>query len=268
MSFLSEILDRKREEVAASRRIRSESELRERTKGAPAPRSLFDALSFRGGPTQVIAEVKRASPSVGTIDASVDAPVLASRYASAGAAAISVLTDGKGFGGSLDDLAEVRLVVDVPVLRKDFSLEPYQLVEARAWGADAALLIVAAFEAPGGHDVPKLRALLAEAAALGLEALVEVHDARELDVALGAGAKLVGINNRNLATFQVDLATSEALLPTLPAEVKAVAESGVKSAADASRLRRAGAANLLVGEALVRAGAGAGNLLAALRSAG
>jgi indole-3-glycerol phosphate synthase len=195
----------------------------------------------------VIAEVKRASPSAGAISAGLDAPAQARRYGEAGAAAISVLTDGPGFGGSLEDLAAVRAAVETPLLRKDFILDPYQLLEARLRGADAALLIVAALP----EDA--LRRLLGECEALGLAALVEVHDGAEAETALGAGARLVGVNNRNLKTFAVDLAVSERILPTLPPRVKAVAESGVRSAADARRLRRAGAANLLVGEALVRA---------------
>ncbi len=247
MTFLADILARKRDEVAASRAASPERELAARAKDAPAPRAFEAALSPRGGPARVIAEVKRASPSAGAIREGLDAAAQARAYAAAGAAAISVLTDGPGFGGSLADLAAVRATVEVPLLRKDFVLERYQLLEARAHGADAALLIVAALE-PG-----TLRRLLDACGELGLAALVEVHDAPELDVALGAGARIVGVNNRNLATFAVDLAVSEALLPRLPAGVRGVAESGVRTADDARRLRRAGAANLLVGEALVRA---------------
>jgi indole-3-glycerol phosphate synthase len=158
-----------------------------------------------------------------------------------------VLTDGAGFGGSLDDLAAVRGRVALPVLRKDFLLSRYQLAESRAAGADAVLLIVAAL--PGDA----LRALLQQSRELGLAPLVEVHDEREVEAALAAGAGLVGVNNRDLETFRVDLAVGERLLPLLPANVKGIAESGVKTAADARRLRAAGAANLLVGEALVRA---------------
>jgi indole-3-glycerol phosphate synthase len=247
MTFLADILARKRDEVAAARAARPERELAARAKDAPAPRAFEAALSLRGGPPRVIAEVKRASPSAGAIRAGLDAPAQARAYATAGAAAISVLTDGPGFGGSLADLAAVRAAVDVPVLRKDFVLDRYQLVEARAHGADAALLIVAAL------DAAALRRLLDACGELGLAALVEVHGAAELDVALAQGARVVGVNNRDLRTFAVDLAVSEALLPTLPAHVRGVAESGVRTADDARRLRRAGAANLLVGEALVRA---------------
>jgi len=246
-SFLDQILARKRTEVDERRAALADRELAARVKDAPPPRPFEAGLSLRGGPVRVIAEVKRASPSVGAIDTGLDAPAQARRYAAAGAAAISVLTDGPGFGGSLDDLRAVRAAVDVPLLRKDFVLDRYQLLEARAAGADAALLIVAAL------PPDPLRRLLDACGELGLAALVEVHDAPEAEVALRAGARIVGVNNRDLRSFVVDLATSERVLPMLPADVRGVAESGVKTPADAARLRRAGAANLLVGEALVRA---------------
>jgi indole-3-glycerol phosphate synthase len=247
MSYLDAILSRKRDEVGEQARKVPLRELGARLKDAPAPRGLFAALAARGQDTQVIAEVKRASPSVGAIRPTLDPVALAGAYARAGAAAISVLTDGPGFGGSLEDLIAVRAAVPVPVLRKDFVVDEYQLVEARAAGADAALLIVAALEDAA------LKHLHQRCAELGLDALVEVHDAAELDRAVHLGAKLIGINNRNLVTFEVDLGTSERLLPKLPAGTKGVAESGVKGPEDAARLRRAGATNLLVGEALVRA---------------
>lgn len=246
-SFLDPILARKRTEVEERRAALPERELRARAAEAPEPRPFEAGLSPRGGPVRIIAEVKRASPSAGGIDPGLDAPAQARRYAAGGAAAISVLTDGPGFGGSLDDLRAVRAAVDVPLLRKDFVLDRYQLLEARAAGADAALLIVAALEPDA------LLRLLDDCAELGLAALVEVHDLAEAEAALRAGARLVGVNNRNLHTFLVDLATSERILPALPDGVKGVAESGVRTAADARRLRRAGASNLLVGEALVRA---------------
>jgi indole-3-glycerol phosphate synthase len=247
VNVLAGILARKRVEVAARRAVLPDDVLERRAGGAAAPLAFQAALSLPGGPLRVIAEVKRASPSAGPIDAGLDAPAQARRYADAGAAAISVLTDGPGFGGSLEDLSAVRAAVDVPLLRKDFVVDRYQLLEARAHGADAVLLIVAAL------DAKTLARLLADAGALGLAALVEVHDAAEVAVALAAGARIVGVNNRNLATMQVDLALSERLLPVLPADVRGVAESGVRTVEDARRLRRAGAANLLVGEALVRA---------------
>ncbi len=247
MTFLSGILERKAREVEASRRRLPEGELRARAAGAPPPRDFAAALSPRGGPVRIVAEVKRRSPSAGAIAAALDAPDQAARYAAAGAACVSVLTDGPGFGGSLDDLAAVRSRVSLPLLRKDFVLDPYQLLEARAAGADAALLIAAAL--PG----ERLGRLVAACSELRLAALVEVHDLAELEAALSAGATLLGVNNRDLRTFEVDLGRCEELLPLLPAAVKGVAESGVRTAADARRLRAAGAANLLVGEALVRA---------------
>ncbi|HSN90093.1 MAG TPA: indole-3-glycerol phosphate synthase TrpC [Anaeromyxobacteraceae bacterium] len=247
MTFLDGILARKAEEVAARRAALPDRELAARARDAVPPRGFADALSPRGGPLRVVAEVKRASPSAGAIQAGLDAAAQARRYAGAGAACVSVLTDGPGFGGSLADLAAVRAAVEVPLLRKDFVLDRYQLLEARAHGADAALLIVAAL------DRDRLRDLLDGCAGLGLAALVEVHDEPELEAALRAGARLVGVNNRDLRTFAVDLAVSERLLPLLPEDVKGVAESGVRTAADARRLRACGAANLLVGEALVRA---------------
>lgn len=246
-TYLDAILARKREEVAALRAATPEAELRARLADAPPARDLAATLSPRGGPTRVIAEVKRASPSAGAISAGLDAAAQARRYQAAGAAAISVLTDGPGFGGSLADLVAVRAAVDVPVLRKDFTLDAWQLVEARAAGADAALLIVAAL--PGDA----LRRLHDACGELGLSALVEVHDAAEVERALAIGAAVVGVNNRDLRTFQVDLSTSERLVPAFPDGVKGVAESGVRTGADARRLRAAGAPNLLVGEALVRA---------------
>jgi indole-3-glycerol phosphate synthase len=247
MTFLSGILERKRDEVASRRAAAPDRELEAALADAPPSRDFAGALSPRGGPVRVIAEVKRASPSAGAISSGLDAVAQARRYADAGAACISVLTDGPGFGGSLDDLAAVRRAVATPLLRKDFVVDRYQLLEARLAGADAALLIVAALEPEA------LRRLHEDALALGLAALVEAHDEREAEAALRAGALIVGVNNRNLHTFQVDLAASERCLPMLPDGVKGVAESGVRTPADARRLRAAGAANLLVGEALVRA---------------
>jgi indole-3-glycerol phosphate synthase len=247
MSVLASILARKRDEVAARRAALPDRELEAALADLPPTRDFAGALSPAAGPVRIVAEVKRASPSLGAIQPGLDAVDQARRYAGAGAAAISVLTDGPGFGGSLDDLAAVRRAVATPLLRKDFVVDRYQLLEARLHGADAALLIVAALE------LDPLRRLHDDCTALGLAALVEVHDARELDLALAAGARLVGVNNRNLATFEVDLAASEALLPRLPPGVKGVAESGVKGPAEVARLRRAGASNFLVGEALVRA---------------
>jgi indole-3-glycerol phosphate synthase len=193
----------------------------------------------------VIAECKRRSPSRGVLRADYDAASIARAYESAGAAAISVLTEPTFFDGSLADLAAVRAAVELPVLRKDFVVSEYQLLEARAAGADAVLLIVAAL-ARGD-----LRRLLKQAAALGLEALVEVHDRGELDVALDAGAALVGVNNRNLRTLAVDVRASEDLIARIPSGVVSVSESGLKSAGDLARLGRLGYRAFLIGERLM-----------------
>jgi anthranilate phosphoribosyltransferase len=210
-------------------------------------RSLSAALSPRGGPTRVIAEVKRRSPSAGPIAPIIDPGALAEAYVRQGAAAISVLTNGPDFGGSLDDLAAVRARVDVPVLRKEFIVGPRQLDEAVAVGADAVLLIASVL----GRGLRSMRRL---AESLGLECLVEVHDAAELELALDAGATLVGINNRDLRSFEVDLGTTERLAPAVPQGVLLVTESGIRAPDDVARLRRAGVANFLVGEYLVRGG--------------
>lgn len=257
MTFLADILSRKRAEVDARRAALHDRELSARIAGLPPARSLFGALSPGGGPVAIIAEVKRASPSVGAIRTSLDPATLAAEYASAGAAAVSVLTDGPGFGGSLDDLRSVRAAIEAPVLRKDFVIDSYQLLEAREAGADAALLIVAALS---GEE---LRRLLDAAAEVGIEALVEVHDEAELDVALAIGCSLIGVNNRDLKTFQVDLAASERLVPRAQeAGARAVAESGIKGPGEVRRLRAKGAANFLVGEALVRAESAAAQIRA------
>jgi indole-3-glycerol phosphate synthase len=226
---------------------------------APAPRSLATALGAPG--LQVIAEIKRRSPSAGQIASDLDAAAQARRYADGGAAAISVLTEPDFFGGSLADLAAVRDVVEIPVLRKDFIVDPVQVWEGRAAGADAVLLIVAAL------GPSQLRELLAVVAAAGMEALVEVHTPREVDAALAAGAETIGVNNRDLATFITDLAVAEAIAPTIPDGVVTVGESGVSSVAGARRMAAAGYDAILVGEAVVRSADPAG-FIAELRAAG
>ena len=196
---------------------------------------------------RLLAEVKKASPSRGVLAESFDPLALAEIYAANGAAALSVLTDEKYFQGSLDFLTAIRERVDVPILRKDFTLDEYQIWEARAAGADAVLLIVSILEAA------QLRDLLQAAAGLGLAVLVEAHTASELDVALGAGATIVGINNRNLKSFETRIETSLELLPLIPAGRVAVSESGFFTADQVRAVVAAGAHAVLVGEALVRA---------------
>lgn len=209
---------------------------------------LGERLKRRG--VAVIAEIKRASPSRGVFPVSVDPEAVAAEYIAGGAAAISVLTDGPFFQGSLADLesaAKVAHAVDdgVPILRKDFVIDPYQVVEARARGADAVLLIVAAL------DDAALPELLNAAERWGMDALVEVHDKDEMARAAAAGATVIGINNRDLKTFTVDLAVTERLAPLAPEGAAIVAESGVFGPADVERLRRAGAHAVLVGEGLI-----------------
>jgi indole-3-glycerol phosphate synthase len=258
MNRLSSIVERKRVEVAATRQRVPVDELQSGLDGLPPCRTLVGRLSAAGGPTRVIAEIKRASPTAGVIDGEADVAGLSRAYREHGASAISVLTDTVGFGGSLDDLAVARHAVDVPLLRKDFVIDRYQLLEARCAGADAVLLIVAALA------VGELRELHAAALDLGLEVLVETHDATEVAVARGIeGCRLIGLNSRNLATFEVDLATVERLAPTVGPGIAVVAESGICAPADVARLRASGLANFLVGEALVRS-ADPGALLAEL----
>jgi indole-3-glycerol phosphate synthase len=205
------------------------------------------AAALGGRQLAVIAEIKRRSPSAGPIAPGLDPAKQAMAYAAGGAAAISVLTEPEFFDGSLDDLRKVREVVDVPVLRKDFILDPAQIWEARAAGADAVLLIVAAL-------TPARLAELAEVAAdAGLAALVETHTVEEAGIATAAGASIIGVNNRDLATFSIDLAVAEIVAPTLPRDAIRVAESGVSTPEGAARMRRAGYDAVLVGEALVRA---------------
>lgn len=211
----------------------------------PYTRDLARAL--RGPRLNLIAEVKRASPSKGPLKPDLDPAALAAEYAKAGAAAISVLTEEDHFGGSLADLASVRSAVDVPLLRKDFVVDPYQVWEARAHGADAVLLIVAVL------TDDELKRLLSECQRAALSALVEVHDELELERALKAGATIVGINNRDLRDFTVSLDTTRRLRPMVPDGVVVVSESGIRSRADVEILEALGVQAMLVGEALVTA---------------
>ena len=223
------------------------SALERRALATPVRAGRFSESMRRTGHFNVIAECKRRSPSVGVLRDDYDAVAIAKAYAAAGAAAISVLTEPTFFDGSLEHLASVRQAVAVPVLRKDFIVSEYQLLEARACGADAVLLIVAALA-----DA-ELRRLYATAGELGLDVLVEVHDDRELERALGVGAEMVGVNNRNLRTLAVDVHASETLIERIPGELTAIAESGLRSAADLRRLSALGYRGFLIGERLMTA---------------
>lgn len=219
-------------------------EFRETALTGEAPRGFATALQGPG--LQVIAEIKRRSPSAGPLAPDLDAARQARRYAEGGAAALSVLTEPYFFDGSIADMQEARGVSGLPVLRKDFIVDPVQIWESRAVGADAILLIVAAL------DDESLRILLSEAAAADLDALVEVHDESEAERAMAAGATIVGVNNRDLATFDVDVTTAERLAAKVRPAPVTIAESGVSDAAGATRMAKAGYDAVLVGEALVR----------------
>ena len=227
-------------EVRAAREPISDLARRAETR-QPRP-GAFRAALGRDGRVNVIAECKRRSPSRGVLRPRYEVAAIAKAYARVGAAAISVLTEPTFFDGSLDDLQKVRAVVEVPLLRKDFIVSEYQLLEARAAGADAVLLIVAALSSVD------LGLLARRAASLGLDALVEVHDREELTVAVDAGAVIVGVNNRNLRTLEVDLRASEELIGRVPKGVVSVSESGLRTAADLSRLASLGYQAFLVGE--------------------
>ncbi len=245
MKILEEIVAHKRREVEEAKRLHPFSEVLARARQAPPPRGFAWALR-RGDRVALIAEVKRASPSKGPIKPDLDPAALAAAYASGGADALSVLTERKWFLGSWEDLHAARAAVKLPVLRKDFIVDPWQVWETRAEGADALLLIVRALEDP------RFRELLQASREAGLAALVEVHDEAEMLRAVDAGAEVIGINNRNLDTFVTDLATTERLAPLAPRGTTLVGESGISSRADVERLCRAGVHAVLVGEELVK----------------
>jgi indole-3-glycerol phosphate synthase len=247
---MANILDRivagKLEEIARARTLLPESELERRVRGVPPSRDFAGALE-RAGTVAVIAEVKKASPSAGVIRADFDPVSIARIYEKHGACAISVLTDAAFFHGHLDYLASIHQAVRCPVLRKDFILDRYQLLEARAAGADAVLLIAECL--PGD----RLAALHAQALELGLQTLIELHDAGQLPRALATGGKVIGINNRDLRTFITRLELTLELLPSIPRDRLVVSESGISTHADLVRLGTAGARAVLVGESLMRA---------------
>lgn len=247
MSALDDILAGVREDLAVREAKTSLDELKERAQRAPSPINAHAVLRD-GDQVKIIAEVKRASPSRGQLAAIPEPAWLAGEYEAGGAAAISVLTEGRRFLGSLDDLDAVRTAVDVPVLRKDFIVSPYQIWEARAHGADIVLLIVAALE----QNV--LTALIERIHSLGMCALVEAHDRIEAMRAVNAGARVVGVNARDLKTLEVRRETVAEVMEVIPSNVVKVAESGVRGPHDVIDYARAGADAILVGEALVTGG--------------
>lgn len=246
--ILAQIADYKRVDVAGRKAARPQAQVEAAAASATPPRGFATALSARASPGHLalIAEIKKASPSKGLIRADFDPPALARAYAEGGAACLSVLTDGPSFQGDDADLVAARAAVTLPCLRKDFLVDPWQVAESRALGADAILVILAMVD-----DILAAE-LLSEAARLGMDALVEVHDEAEMDRAGQLGARLVGVNNRNLRTFVTDLGVTERLAAQRPENAQLVTESGIFTRADAERLSHSGAVAMLVGESLMR----------------
>jgi indole-3-glycerol phosphate synthase len=248
MTVLDEILATKRDEVTMLHRPQVRDLLRGRALDAPPPRDFAGALRPEAGTIGVVAEIKRRSPSKGDLAPDLDPAVTAKAYAAGGASCLSVLTDQQWFGGAVDDLVDARAACELPVLRKDFTIDEVQVYETRAIGADAILLIVAALP-----DDVLLRDLHELALGLGLAVLVETHDDAELERALTLGARIVGVNARNLGTFAEDLGVGERLAARVPADAIAIAESAIRSVDDATRMAAAGFDAVLVGEMLVKA---------------
>jgi indole-3-glycerol phosphate synthase len=248
MNVLERIATYKREEVTARKAASPQAAIEAAAAAASPPRSFRGALEARFAPGRpaLIAEIKKASPSKGLIRADFDPPVLARAYETGGAACLSVLTDGPSFQGADSYLTAAREAVGLPALRKDFLVDPWQVAEARALGADAILVIMAMVDDALAAD------LMSEATRLGMDALVEVHDEAEMDRAGRLGAALVGVNTRDLKSFHVDLAVFDRLAPRAPQDSLLVAESGIFTAQDARRVADAGARAILVGESLMR----------------
>jgi indole-3-glycerol phosphate synthase len=244
-TFLESVVERTQADLERRKRALPASELERRLGPSRRGRPFSEALIDEG--ISLIAEMKRASPSRGPIRPGASVTEIVRAYQEAGARAVSVLTEPNHFGGSLDDLVEARAACDLPLLRKDFLVDEYQLLEARAAGADAVLLIVAALEPD------RLNALIGGASDLGMDSLVEVHDEREIETAIDCGAEVLGINNRDLHSLEVDLGTTFRLLPDVPAGTVVVAESGITRPRHVEELEEAGVDAILVGEALMRA---------------
>jgi indole-3-glycerol phosphate synthase len=248
-NILSRIAAYKRQEVAAAKAERPLRIETRRAEEAPPVRGFRAALEAAKDAKRpgLIAEIKKASPSKGVIREDFDPPELGRAYERGGASCLSVLTDGPSFQGAKDDLPAARSATSLPALRKDFMIDPYQIVQSRALGADCILVIMAMVSDTSAKE------LLDAAAEWRMDALVEVHDEDELDRALGLGAALIGINNRDLKTFHTDIETSLALKPKIPPQCHVVAESGLSSSADLTRLARIGISSYLIGESLMRA---------------